>query len=78
MTRLTFDEWACRNNRASLVSYIDDELLVETNLEMARHFQSCGARARDAAERREFRGRLRAAAREFPLRRGWTSVFGRV
>jgi hypothetical protein len=66
MTQLTFDEWACRNTRAKLDSYIDDELLVETNLELARHFQGCEACAHEAAERRELRGRLRAAARAVP------------
>lgn len=70
MTQLTFDEWACRNTRARLDSYIDDELLVETNLEMARHFQNCGACAQEAAERRELRGRLRAAARSVPAPAG--------
>jgi hypothetical protein len=66
MTQLAFDEWACRNMRAKLDSYIDDELLVETNLEMARHFQNCGACAQETAARRELRGRLRAAARAVP------------
>src|SRR5215467_13260448 len=66
MKQLTFDEWACRNTRAKLDSYIDDELLVETNLEMARHFQTCGACAQEAVKRRELRGRLQAAARAVP------------
>src|SRR5262245_49808980 len=70
MKQLTFDEWACRNTRAKLDSYIDDELLVETNLEMARHFQSCGACGQEAAERRDVRGRLRAAARAVPAPKG--------
>src|SRR5690349_15855804 len=70
MTQLTFDEWACRNTRAKLDSYIDDELLVETNLEMARHFQNCGECAQEATARRELRGRLRAAARAVPAPTG--------
>jgi hypothetical protein len=70
MTQLTFDEWACRNTRAKLDSYIDDELLVETNLEMVRHFQNCGGCAREAAKRRELRDRLRAAARGVPAPTG--------
>jgi hypothetical protein len=70
MTQVTFDEWACRNTRAKLDSYIDDELLVETNLEIARHFQNCGGCAQEAAERRELRGRLRAAARTAPVPTG--------
>jgi anti-sigma factor RsiW len=70
MTQLTFDEWACRNTRTKLDSYIDDELVVETNLEMARHFQNCGACAQEEAARRELRGRLRAAARAVPTPTG--------
>jgi anti-sigma factor RsiW len=70
MTPLTFDEWACRNTRDKLDSYIDDELLVETNPEISRHFQSCRACAHEAAWRRELRGRLRAAARAVPAPTG--------
>lgn len=70
MRQLTFDAWACRQTWAKIDSYIDDELLVETNLEMARHFQNCGGCAREAAERRELRGRLRAAARAVPAPAG--------
>jgi hypothetical protein len=70
MTNLTFDECACRNTRAKLDSFIDDELLVETNLEIARHFQACGACAHEVAARRELRGRLRAAARAVPAPAG--------
>ena len=56
--------------RGKLDSYIDDELLVETNLEMARHFQNCGGCAQEAAARRVLRGRLRAAARAVPAPTG--------
>jgi anti-sigma factor RsiW len=70
MTQVTFDERACRKTRAKLDSFIDDELLVETYLEIARHFQNCGGCAREAAERRELRGRLRAAARAVPTPTG--------
>lgn len=63
MTHTTFDEWACRSTQAKLDSYIDDELLTETNLELAQHFQRCEACAREATSRRELRARVRAAAR---------------
>src|SRR5512132_4286906 len=63
MTHLTFDEWACRNTQAKLDSYIDNELLTETNLEMARHFEGCPSCAREAAIRRELQARVRAAVR---------------
>src|SRR3954451_13336024 len=67
MTHLTFDEWACRNTQAKLDSYIDDELLVETNLEMARHFERCEACTKEAAIRREVRARVKAAVRLAPV-----------
>jgi anti-sigma factor (TIGR02949 family) len=63
MTNLTFEEWACRNTRARLDAYIDDELLVETNLEMARHFECCPECAREAGVRRELRARVKGAVR---------------
>ena len=67
MTHTTFDEWTCRSTQAKLDSYIDNELLVETNLEMTRHFEHCAACAQEAAARRELRGRVRAAAKQAPL-----------
>ena len=67
MTNLTFDEWACRNTQAKLDAYIDDELLVETNLEMGRHFERCEACTREAATRREVRARVKAAVRLSPI-----------
>ena len=70
MTQLTFDEWACRNALAKLDSYIDNELLVETNLEIARHFEQCAACAHEAKQRRELRARLRAAAGKVPAPSG--------
>lgn len=66
MTHLKFEEWSCRNARAKLDSYIDQELLTETNLEMVRHVQACGDCAQEEAARRELRSRLRAASRAVP------------
>src|SRR5262249_2244623 len=63
MTYLTFDEWACRNAQARLDAYIDGELLVGTNLDLARHFDHCPKCASEAAALRAVRDRLRAAAR---------------
>src|SRR3954470_2287953 len=67
MKNLTFDEWACKNTQTRLDGYIDDELLVETNLEMARHFERCPSCAREAAVRREVRSRVKAAVRLAPV-----------
>lgn len=43
MTQTRFGEQACQNVREKLDSYIDSELLTETNLELMRHFQRCTA-----------------------------------
>jgi hypothetical protein len=63
MTQLTFDEWACRNTQAKLDFYIDNELTVETNLELVRHCEHCAACAGEAAARRAMRDRLKVAVR---------------
>ena len=70
MTVTNFDEWACRHARTRLDSYIDSELLVETNLEMEHHFERCRDCAREAETRRELRARVRTAARQAPVPRG--------
>ncbi|MFN0170477.1 MAG: anti-sigma factor family protein [Bryobacteraceae bacterium] len=56
--------------QAKLDSYIDNELLVETNLEMTQHFERCAVCAREASIRRELRSRVRAAAKQTPLPAG--------
>ncbi|PWT90677.1 MAG: hypothetical protein C5B56_05065 [Proteobacteria bacterium] len=61
------DERACRTVRAKLDSYIDNELLTETNLELSQHLEQCEACAGDVASRRALRSRLQTAVRETPL-----------
>src|SRR5262245_28340609 len=63
MTQLTFDEWACRNTQAKLDFYIDNELTVETNLELLRHCERCAGCAGEVAARRAIRDRLKVAVR---------------
>src|SRR5262249_32487677 len=63
MTHLKLDDFTCRNAQAKLDSYIDDELLVETNLELTQHFDRCPECAVEVATRRELRSRIRAAVR---------------
>ena len=70
MKNLSFDEWACRCTQANLDAYVDDELLVETNLEIARHFEHCESCVRDAAARREVRARVKAAVLLAPVPEG--------
>jgi anti-sigma factor (TIGR02949 family) len=67
MTNLTFDELACRSTQAKLDAYVDDELLVETNLEIARHFERCQNCAKEATARREVRARVKTAVRLAPV-----------
>ncbi|MEO8370594.1 MAG: zf-HC2 domain-containing protein [Candidatus Solibacter sp.] len=73
MTKLSFDEWACRDTQAKLDAYIDGELLVETNLELGRHFERCETCAREAAVRREVCARVRVAVRLTPVPDGLES-----
>ncbi len=73
MKNLSFDEWACKNTQAKLDGYIDDELLVETNLELAQHFARCPSCAREAGMRREVRAQVKAAVRLAPVPEGLES-----
>src|SRR5215831_2429110 len=65
MTRI--DERACRTAQAKLDSYIDNELLTETNLELALHLEQCAGCAREVAARRALRDQLQTAVRQVPL-----------
>jgi Putative zinc-finger len=70
MTQIRFGEQACRKLRAKLDSYIDNELLAESNLEMIEHFRRCVSCTQEAQERRNVRRRLRDAVREAPVPAG--------
>jgi len=70
MTQTRFGEQACHKFRAKLDSYIDDELLTESNLEMIEHFRRCNACTQEAQERRDTRRRLQKAVRDVPVPAG--------
>jgi anti-sigma factor RsiW len=64
MTQINFDEQACRTARSRLDSYLDNELLAESNLDLLEHFRQCAACTQEAEARRTVRVRLQAAVRE--------------
>ena len=64
MTQTRFGEQACQKVLARLDSYIDNELLTESSLELMEHFQRCTACTRESQERRNVRARLQTAVRE--------------
>ena len=70
MTQTRFGEQACQKFRAKLDSYIDNELLIESNLEMIEHFKRCTSCTQEEQERRNVRRRLRDAVREVPVPAG--------
>src|SRR5689334_5457703 len=63
MTQFNLDGRDCRDAQRKLDSYLDEELLVETNLDMARHFERCASCAREEQVRRRLRTRLQTAVR---------------
>src|ERR1051325_8705122 len=64
---ITIDDWACRSVQAKLDSYLDNELLTETNLDLAQHFETCANCAREALARRALRAKLQVAVRRTAL-----------
>ena len=70
MTQTEFRGQACRQALARLDSYIDNELLTESNLELMNHFQRCDACTQEAEQRRRVRTRLRTAVREVKVPAG--------
>ena len=70
MIQTRFDEQACLKAWAKLDSYIDNELLTESNIELIQHFQRCPACTRETAERRKVRARLRTAIHDVPVPAG--------
>jgi len=63
MNRVSFGESACERTRKYLDSYISNELLVETNHEVLRHFESCAACSAEAEARTQLRARVKSAVR---------------
>jgi len=70
MTQTRFGEQACQKVLARLDSYIDNELLTESSLELMEHFQRCTACTRESQERRKVRARLQSAVREVRVPHG--------
>jgi len=63
MREMNMDVRACRDVRAKLDFYIDNELLTETNHEVREHFDECAACAREADARRGLRTKLQESVR---------------
>jgi anti-sigma factor (TIGR02949 family) len=70
MTETRSVEQGCQKLLAKLDSYIDNELLTESNLELMEHFQRCAACTRESEERRNVRTRLQAAVRQVQAPQG--------
>jgi anti-sigma factor (TIGR02949 family) len=64
MIQTRFDKQSCRQALSRLDSYIDNELLTESNLEMMQHFERCPDCNREAGERRKLRARVQTAVRD--------------
>jgi Putative zinc-finger len=67
MTQTRIGDQACRKFRAKLDSYIDNELLTESNLEMMEHFGRCAPCTQAVQERQNVRERLRKAVRDIKV-----------
>jgi anti-sigma factor RsiW len=70
MMQIRFGEQTCQKFRAKIDSYIDNELLTESNLQMLEHFSRCSSCTREAQERRDMRKRLQNAVRGMPAPAG--------
>jgi hypothetical protein len=70
MTETKFGDQACHRFRAKLDSYLDNELLTESNLEMIEHFRRCNSCTQEVQERRNVRRRLQKAVRDIPTPAG--------
>src|SRR3954454_19352354 len=64
MTVINFGEHACRKVQARLDSYIDSELLTESNLDLLEHLEGCATCTREVESRRYLRRRVQTAVRE--------------
>lgn len=59
MKQVGFEQSSCERVRSYLDSYINDELLVDTNHEMQKHLQGC----RNCSTEMQARGHLRTLVR---------------
>ena len=63
MKPVQFGDSACGRIRRYMDSYINNELLVETNHEVLRHLESCPSCASEVETRSRIKNRLKAAVR---------------
>jgi len=70
MTVTKLGEQACQKALARLDSYIDNELLTESNMELLDHFRRCPSCMREAEIRRAVRARLQTAVRDVTIPAG--------
>ncbi|HKE24932.1 MAG TPA: zf-HC2 domain-containing protein, partial [Bryobacteraceae bacterium] len=61
MKLMQFGDSSCARIRRYLDSYINNELLVETNHEVLRHLETCPACAADVETRTRIKARLKSA-----------------
>jgi anti-sigma factor (TIGR02949 family) len=64
MKIVSFGQGNCERVRRYLDSYISNELLVESNLEVLRHIEQCSACAQELETRTRIRASLQAAVRQ--------------
>jgi len=67
MTQIEFKDLDCQRFWAKLDSYIDNELVTETNIECTEHLERCPACMIEAEARQKVRLRLKTAVREVPV-----------
>jgi Putative zinc-finger len=67
MNTLSFDSKRCERIRLQLDSYLSNELLVETAIEIVRHLESCEACSRDLESRMRVRDALQRAVAKQPV-----------
>lgn len=70
MTLTTLGPQGCQKARARLNSYLDNELLTESNLELLEHFRNCASCTNEEKTRRAIRARLQTAVRDVAIPAG--------
>lgn len=61
MNRINFEDAHCRRVRSYLDSYLNNELMVETNHEVLAHLEACEACSRSLADRSRLKTQLKRA-----------------
>ena len=63
MSRIQFGEGGCEKTRKLLDAYVSNELLIETNQDVARHLAGCPACTSEVEARTQLRTRMRSAVK---------------